>query len=99
MHHISIIQLDQKQLSKLITETLRTELNEHFQSAGNSSEEYLTREETAQLLKITLSTLHSYTKKGTLKGYRLDGRVLYKRSEVEAAPKPIPISKYRRNRK
>lgn len=46
--------------------------------------EYLTREETANLLKCDLSTLYHWTRKGKLKSYKIGNRVYYKRSEVEA---------------
>lgn len=48
-------------------------------------EELLTRTETAKLLKINLSTLYKWTKKGRLKSYGISGKVYYKRSEVESA--------------
>ena len=57
--------------------------------------EYLTRKEVSILLKCNLSTIHNWTKKGTLIPYGIDGRVYYKRSEVEAAI--IPFGKNRGN--
>lgn len=45
--------------------------------------EYLTRNEVAELLKIDLSSLYNWTKKGKLKSYGLCGRVYYKRHEIE----------------
>lgn len=48
-------------------------------------EEYLTRNEVSKMLKIDLSTLWSWSKKGKLKSYGIQGRVYYKRAEVEAA--------------
>ena len=45
--------------------------------------EYLTRKETADLLKIDLSTLHRWTKKGDLTSYGMGNRVYYKRAEIE----------------
>lgn len=51
-------------------------------------EEYLTRDEVVSLLKINLSTLWSWTKKGKLTAYGIQGegnRVYYKRSEIESA--------------
>ena len=44
--------------------------------------ELLSREETANLLKINLTTLWSYTKKGKLQSYGIGNRVYYKRNEV-----------------
>ena len=46
--------------------------------------ELLTRTETAKLLKINISTLYLWTKKGLLKSYGISGKVYYKRSEVES---------------
>lgn len=51
--------------------------------------EYLTRNEVRDLLKCDLSTVHNLTKRGKLKAYGIGGRVYYKRSEVEAAIKPL----------
>ena len=47
--------------------------------------ELLTREETAQYLKISLSTLWHWSKKGILPSYGIGNRVYYKRSEVESS--------------
>ena len=46
-------------------------------------EEYLTRSEVSQMLKVDLSTVHHWTKSGRLKRYGLGRRVYYKRSEIE----------------
>lgn len=45
--------------------------------------ELLTREETAEYLKISLTTLWNWSKIGILCSYRIGNRVYYKRSEVE----------------
>jgi hypothetical protein len=46
---------------------------------------FLSRNETAEMLKIDLSTLWAWTKKRELISYQLQGKVYYKRSEVESA--------------
>ena len=51
--------------------------------------EFLTRNEVRDLLKVDLSTVHNWTKRGKLKAYGLGNRVYYRRSEVEAAIKPL----------
>lgn len=51
--------------------------------------ELLTRNEVKDLLKVDLSTVHNWTKRGKLKAYGLGNRVYYKRSEVEEAIKPL----------
>src|SRR5436309_340315 len=51
----------------------------------NNQFDYLTRKEVAHLLKITLPTLHDWTKNGLLKAYKIGTRVLYKPNEVKDA--------------
>ena len=45
--------------------------------------EFLTRQETAELLKVDLSTIHNYSKRKILQPWGIQGRVYYKRKEVE----------------
>jgi excisionase family DNA binding protein len=100
MAEISIIQINREELKNIVFEAIRGEL-EYLKVNQNiiASEEYLTREETAKKLKISLPTLDGYTKKGVIEGYRLGTLVRYKKVEVEASLKQIPIIKYRRNTK
>lgn len=49
-----------------------------------TTEEYLTRNETADMLKCDLSTIHNWTKKGKLIAYKIGNRVYYKRSQIES---------------
>uniref|UniRef100_UPI003216218A helix-turn-helix domain-containing protein n=1 Tax=uncultured Draconibacterium sp. TaxID=1573823 RepID=UPI003216218A len=46
---------------------------------------YLTRGDTAFRLRISLPTLHEWTKKGKIKAYKIGGRVLYRENEVDAS--------------
>lgn len=48
---------------------------------------FMTREEVANLLKISLPTLWAWTKSGTLKSYTIGNKVRYIESEVIAAAK------------
>lgn len=45
--------------------------------------EYLTRNEVAKLLKIDLSSVHNWCKKGKLVPYGIAGRIYFKRSDIE----------------
>lgn len=65
-------------------------------SDQKSTVNYLSRQEVARLLKITLPTLHEYTKAGIIKGSRIGSRVLYLESDILDSVKEIPIQKYRR---
>jgi Helix-turn-helix domain len=86
MESIQLLQITPQQLQQLIVDGIKNELNklkEHFQP--KAPEELLTREETAQKLKINLSTLHNWTKSRTLTSYGIGGRVYYRNSEIEQA--------------
>lgn len=45
--------------------------------------EFLTREETARILKIDLSTLHRWKNKGIISQYGLGNKRYYLRTEIE----------------
>ncbi len=48
-------------------------------------EKYLTRKEAAKKLKVSLPTLHDYTKRGIIKGFRFGSQVRYLESDIMAA--------------
>ena len=58
--------------------------------------EYLTRKEAASQLRITLPTLNKYTKGGNLKGYKINGRVLYRKEDIQSALTSVEPLKYSR---
>lgn len=74
----------------------RTLLESQGFQSQQSSETYLTREETANLLRLSLPTLSRYTTLGILNGYQIGTRILYKKSEIESSLKEVHSSKYRR---
>ena len=59
------------------------DLKKHFQP--KTPTEYLSRQEVAQMFKINLSTVHNWTKKGTIQAFQIGGRVFYKRELIEDA--------------
>lgn len=59
-------------------------------------EEYLTRKETAALLKISMVSLYNWTNQGRLTAYRIGTRVRYKAEEVNNALIEIKSTKYQR---
>lgn len=50
---------------------------------------YLTRQETADLLSISLVTLHDWSRKKILNPYRLGNRVYYRSDEIDQSLKQI----------
>ena len=79
LHNSSPEELTEKIL-KGVDEKLN-QLKEIFQPKKPT--EYLTRTEAKELLKVNLSTLYKWTKKGKLKAYGIGNRVYYKRHEIE----------------
>jgi excisionase family DNA binding protein len=59
---------------------------------------YITRKEVAKLLKISLPTLHDYTKMGWLKSYRIGNRVLYKESDVIQSIENVSALKHKKGK-
>ncbi len=57
---------------------------------------YLSRKEVAHLLKITLPTLHDWTKLGWLKAYKIGTRVLYKPDEVQLSVETLSSLKHKK---
>jgi len=51
-------------------------------STESESEDLLTRKEAANLLGVSLPTLHDYTTRSIIPAYRLGTRVRYKRGEI-----------------
>jgi excisionase family DNA binding protein len=61
-------------------------------SPSTDAEEFLTREEVATLLKISLPTLHDWCKKGLLNPFKIGNKVRFKKHEVMSSPKAINAS-------
>ena len=53
--------------------------------------DFISVEETCQLLHLNKTSIWKHTKNGKLKSYGIGNRVLYKRSEVIEAVKPLNI--------
>lgn len=73
-----------EELSNLINERLKKELKIIISdlTSEKDQEELLTRNDTAELLSISLVCLHDWCKKGILKPYKLGNRTYFKRSEL-----------------
>jgi hypothetical protein len=78
--------LSPQQLEEIVKRTVKGEvqlLQENFQP--KTPIEFLTRQQTVDLLHIDLSTLWSWTKSKKLTSYSIASRVYYKRTEIENA--------------
>ena len=80
------IQVNPEQLKDAIIEGVKLHLDDIKKSfKPKEPSEYLTRREVSKMLKIDLSSVHNWTKKGILTAYQIGGRVFYKRTEIENA--------------
>ena len=86
MNAIQITQFTPNELKSLLMEGVQQVINqirEEFQP--KTPTQYLTRKQVAKMLDINLTTLNNWTKKRILTSYAIQGRVYYKRDEVEKA--------------
>ena len=86
MNALQITQFTPNELKSLLMEGVQQVVNqirEEFQP--KTPTEYLTRKQVAKMLDINLTTLNNWTNRGALTSYGIQGRVYYKRDEVEKA--------------
>lgn len=76
----NVFETTHDQLVARVVNELKNELKQ-----ANFTEQYLTRDEVSELLKISLSTIHNWTKKGELQPYQIGGRVYFKISDIESS--------------
>ena len=79
-----------------ITRAVRSELDARANISAMPVEELLSRQQTAELLGVTLPTLAGYTRRGLVQGYRIGARVLFKKNEVLDGLKRIRTAKHAR---
>ena len=72
--------------SKLINQKLTTQSEDHL----------LSRADVSTLLKVSLPTLHDWTKQGWLQSYKIGNRVYYKLKEVEIALIKVSNNKHKK---
>jgi hypothetical protein len=86
MGTIQLIQVTPTELVDLITESVKTHLQElSLLSQGNEpkiEKEFLTRKQTALLFEVSLVTIHEWQKNGILKVYKMGNRSFFKYSEL-----------------
>ena len=72
-----------EKLTENILDGVRAQINElkkEFQP--KEPDEFLTRNDTAELLKISLVCLHDWCNKGILKPYKIGNRTYFSRKEI-----------------
>lgn len=90
MQSIQFVATTPQELQKEISQSVKAHLDEflkHFKP--KQPNDYLTRQEVAQMFGVDLSTVANWQKNGKLKPYGLGGRVYFLRSDIEASLTPL----------
>jgi len=66
---------------------LRNEINQLKEL--KSPKEFITRKEAAEILKVSVTTVINYEKRGIIIAYRIGNRIRYKREDILNAPVAI----------
>ena len=86
------------ELINSLVEKLKEECPSIFTKKGKDDNRLLTRKEVAKILGISLPTLSTWTKNGTIKALRINGTtaVRYRQKDVDNVLKNIESIKYSR---
>jgi excisionase family DNA binding protein len=75
-----------EELKEKILQDFRAELKQLTQNINPKiQEEYLTKKEVSQILKVSLVTIHDWNKKKILNPFRLGNLIRYKRTDIDKA--------------
>lgn len=95
LNGISFEQLEST-IKTIVSETIENAVAGITSTASAKPNELITRKETADLLGVSLPTLHAWTKNGVIPAKRIGSRVRYEKSAVLEALKDVETIKYRR---
>ncbi|MEO8853519.1 MAG: helix-turn-helix domain-containing protein [Ginsengibacter sp.] len=88
------LSLTKNDFQDLIAETVNSCLRRNAnQTPTPQPDNYITRQQAADMLHITLPTLLNWTLDGKIKGYRIGRRVLYKKHEINEAVTSINVKR------
>ncbi|MDR6489354.1 helix-turn-helix domain-containing protein [Chryseobacterium sp. MHB01] len=81
---IQLMQIDLDSFGQFIQKLVREELEKYnnVNQGQENEKQFYTREETAKLLNVSLTTLFHWNNDGTLKNTKIGKRVYYSRNEV-----------------
>lgn len=86
MSTIQLIQVTPSELVNLITEGVKTQMQELLNVSRteqpNDENEFLTRKETAQFFKVSLVSIHQWMNDGIIKPYKVGNRTYFKKLEL-----------------
>lgn len=85
-----MVQYSTEQLRKEISTDVKRQIDELLKHYQPKQSEYLTRQNVADLFRVNLSTIHNWSKNGTLRPLGIGGsRVYFLRSDIDACLIPL----------
>lgn len=101
MNIVTVTTIGIEELKQIIEDSIENKLSIYLNKNTEIipevfEQELITRKELAKKLRISLPTLNTLTKSGTIISYRVGRRVLYKWNEVNLSLQKINYSKYKR---
>lgn len=96
MDKLILSQIPVDELKSAISEVIRTEFQKFTSTeVPEVKTEYITRQETAKILGISLPTLHEWSNKGIIPRYKVATRIRYKREDVINSLNKVLINRRR----
>ena len=91
--NIQFIQTSPEQLQIEIVKKVKEHLSDFLENyKPQTPNDYLTRKELAEMLKVDISTVHNWCKSGKLKPLGIGNRVYFLRKDVESSIIPLNSS-------
>ena len=94
MNNQILISIPLDEFKVIQKELIREVLKENEPTPQPRAEQYLTRQETAEILQVTLPTISSWVASGKVRAYKINTRVRFKKSDIDAALQEVV--KYKR---
>jgi predicted DNA-binding transcriptional regulator AlpA len=92
MQTVQFIQTTPQELQNQITEGVKNQLQEFLKLyQPKQPNEYLTRQQVAQMFDVDISTVHNWCKSKRLNPLGIGSRVYFLRSEIEQSLKPLNV--------
>jgi hypothetical protein len=86
MEKITIVEVKPDELKSFISESVKIGIKEFLETDTKKeqpkTDEFLTRKETATFFRVSLPTIHQWTKVKLLKVYKVGNRSFYKKSDL-----------------
>lgn len=92
MQTIQFISTTPQELQNQITQGVKNQLQEFLKLyTPKQPNEYLTRQDVAQMFNVDISTIHNWCKSGKLKPLGLGARVYFLRTDIEQSLTPLNV--------